>query len=137
MPKNMAEIRVNYEGEIAMQRMMLLSKIHRAYVTQRDKDYIGSITIDKNLLDATGMRSNERVEVYDIDNGNRFSTYIFEGEAGSGVIGVNGAAARLVSIGDRVIIVNYGILDESELENFEPKVVVVDSPDNRSYFEID
>lgn len=76
---------------------MLLSKIHRARVTMRDLNYVGSITIDKKLLDASGMKPNEKVEVYNISNGNRFATYILEGEAGSGIIGVNGAAARLVS----------------------------------------
>ena len=93
-----------------MFRTMMISKLHRANVTFRDLNYMGSITIDKKLLIATGMKANEKVYIYNIDNGQRFSTYILEGEFGSGIIGVNGAAARLVSIGDKVIIINYGLI---------------------------
>jgi len=119
-----------------MLRTMLLSKIHRAEVNQRDLNYVGSITIDKNLLDASGMKPNEKVEIFNIDNGNRFATYILEGEANSGIIGVNGAAARLVSIGDKLIIVNYGQLNEVEMENHQAKIVVVENSENTEYYEI-
>ena len=119
-----------------MQRTMLLSKIHRANVTMRDLNYAGSITIDKNLLDITGMKVDEKVEIYNISNGNRFATYIIEGDAGSGIIGINGAAARLVSIGDKIIIVNYGLLDEEEIKNHKTKIIVVEDGENLVYREI-
>jgi len=114
---------------------MLLSKIHRATVTQRNLNYIGSITIDKKLLNATGMKANEKVEIYNIDNGERFATYIFEGETGSGIIGVNGAAARKVSLGDKVIIVNYAQMNEEEIDNHKPKVIIVKDDMNTSFYE--
>ena len=119
-----------------MQRTMLLSKIHRANVTMRDLNYTGSITIDKNLLDVTGMKVDEKVEIYNISNGNRFATYIIEGDAGSGIIGINGAAARLVSIGDKIIIVNYCLLDEEEIKNHKAKIIVVEDDKNLVYREI-
>ncbi len=119
-----------------MQRTMLLSKIHRANITMRDLNYTGSITIDKNLLDITGMKADEKVEIYNISNGNRFATYIIEGDAGSGIIGINGAAARLVSIGDKIIIVNYGLLDEEEIKNHKAKIIVVEDDKNLVYREI-
>ncbi len=119
-----------------MQRTMLLSKIHRANVTQRDLNYVGSITIDSTLLKATGMVANEKVDIYNISNSNRFSTYIIEGEAGSGIIGVNGAAARLVSIGDKVIIVNYAQMDEAEMAANKPTVIVVDDTKNLVFHEV-
>ena len=97
---------------------------------------MGSITIDKNLLKVAGMKPNEKVEIFNIDNGNRFATYILEGEAGSGIIGINGAAARLVSIGDKLIIVNYGQLNEVEMENHRAKIVVVENDENSKYYEI-
>ena len=109
-----------------MLRTMLLSKIHRATVTQTDINYVGSITIDKTLLEKTGMLENEKVEIFDLDNGNRFATYIIAGESDSGIIGLNGAAARKVSLGDKVIIVNYGLLDDSEIESNKPNVIIVD-----------
>jgi aspartate 1-decarboxylase len=115
---------------------MLLSKIHRAHVTFRDLNYVGSITIDKKILDATGMIANERVEVYNIDNGQRFATYIIEGKYGSGVIGVNGAAARLVSIGDKVIIVNFGNLNPEEIAVNKPKIIVIEDDDNLLFSEV-
>jgi aspartate 1-decarboxylase len=105
---------------------MLFAKIHRATVTETDLNYVGSITIDKELLDATGILPNEKVEIYDIDNGNRFATYVIEGAAGSGVIGVNGAAARLVRRGDKVIIVNFVEMHPEELKEHNPTVVIVD-----------
>ena len=119
-----------------MQRSMLISKIHRANVTQRDLNYVGSITIDSDLLKATGMVANEKVDVYNISNSNRFSTYIIEGEAGSGIIGVNGAAARLVSIGDKVIIVNYGLMTEAEMKDHKPNVIVVYDDENLEFHEV-
>lgn len=119
-----------------MQRSMLLSKIHRANVTQRDLNYVGSITIDSDLLKATGMVANEKVDVYNISNSNRFSTYIIAGEAGSGIIGVNGAAARLVSIGDKVIIANYCLLDETEMKDHKPTIIVVDDEENLVFHKV-
>jgi len=113
-----------------MLRTMLLSKIHRATVTQTDLNYAGSITIAGDLLDETGMVEFEKVDVYDIDNGNRFQTYILRGEPGSGAIGVNGAAARMVSRGDKVIIVNFGQMTEEEMKHHTPRVIVVESTDN-------
>ncbi len=109
-----------------MLRTMLYAKIHRATITQTDLDYVGSVTIDKELLDVTGILPNEKVEIYDIDNGNRFATYVIEGEPGSGIIGVNGAAARLVRRGDKVIIVNFVQLNEEELKTLKPNVIIVD-----------
>ena len=116
-----------------MLRTFLVSKLHRASVTQRDLNYVGSITIDKNLLDASGMKANEKVDIYNIDNGNRFSTYIIEGEAGSGIIGVNGAAARLVSINDKLIIVNFAQMTMEEFKSHEPNVIIIESDDNKSF----
>ena len=116
-----------------MQRTMLLSKIHRATVTMRDLNYVGSITIDKDLLDASGMILFERVEVFNISNGNRFATYVLEGEAGSGVIGVNGAAARLVNVGDKVIIVSFGSMTEEEIVAHVPTIIIVDEENNLKF----
>lgn len=113
-----------------MLRKFLLGKIHRAVVTHCDIDYVGSITIDADLLRATGIRPNESVLIADCDNGNRFETYVFEGEPGSGVIGVNGAAARLVEPGHRLIVCAWAHLDAAELDRHEARVVVVDA-DNR------
>ena len=116
-----------------MQRSMLLSKIHRANITMRDLNYVGSITIDKIFLDKTGILPGEKVEIYNISNGNRFATYVLEGESGSGIIGINGAAARLVSVNDKVIIVNYGLLNEEELKNYSQKILVIDDNQNKKY----
>lgn len=113
-----------------MLRSYLISKIHRATVTETDLNYVGSITIDTKLIEATGMQLNEEVWIYNINNGNRFSTYIIPGEYGSGVIGVNGAAAHMVDLNDKVIIVNYGLLTEEEAKNHQPTVVIVDD-DNK------
>ena len=109
-----------------MLRKTLYSKIHRAVVTHCDVDYVGSITIDADLLRATDMRPNEMVLVADCENGHRFETYVFEGEPGSGVIGVNGAAARLVSPGDHLIICAWAQMTTEELDRHGAKVVVVD-----------
>jgi aspartate 1-decarboxylase len=109
-----------------MLRKFLLGKIHRAVVTHCDVDYVGSITIDAELLRETGIRPSESVLIADCDNGNRFETYVFEGEPGSGVVGVNGAAARLVEPGHRIIICAWAHLDNAELDAHEARVVVVD-----------
>jgi len=113
-----------------MLRTMLKCKIHRATVTEANLHYEGSITIDRRLMDAAGLIEYEQVHIYDIDNGNRFSTYAIEGEAGSGVICLNGAAARMVSKGDLVIIACYASYEEKELAGFKPSMVYVDK-DNR------
>ena len=113
-----------------MQRFMLHSKIHRATVTQADLHYVGSLTIDMDLLDAAGMLPGQQVDVVDIDNGNRLTTYAIEGERGSGIVCINGAAARLVSPGDLVIIIAYAAMDDEEARTFEPNVVFVDG-DNK------
>ena len=113
-----------------MRRTMLKSKIHRATVTGSDLNYVGSITVDTDLLQAADIREHELVHVLDIDNGNRFETYTIAGAAGSGEVQVNGAAARLVHHGDRVIVVSYAEYEESELDAHEPVVVHV-SGENR------
>jgi aspartate 1-decarboxylase len=109
-----------------MLRYMLIAKLHRATVTECDLNYVGSIEIDEELLDLSGMRPSERVDVYDITNGARLTTYIIKGERGSGKIGINGAAARRVHEGDRIIVVNYGLLDETEIEKHTPKIILLD-----------
>ena len=108
-----------------MQRTMLKSKIHRATVTGSDLHYVGSITIDRELLDAADIREHEQVHVVDVDNGARFETYTIAGERGSGQVCVNGAAARLVHHGDTVIVISYASYDEAELEGYQPRVVHV------------
>ncbi|MBE0431686.1 MAG: aspartate 1-decarboxylase [Dehalococcoidia bacterium] len=108
-------------------RSMLKSKIHRAQVTQVDLDYEGSITIDRSLMEASDILPFERVEVLNINNGARFSTYAIEGEAGSGIIGINGAAARLVMKGDIVIILSYSQVRDDEAIGTVPTIVLVDS----------
>jgi len=114
-----------------MLTQVLKAKIHRATVTQAELDYVGSITIDEALIEAAGIREYERVQVVDINNGNRLETYVIAGERNSGVICLNGAAARLVEIGDKVIIMAYVLLNEQELEGHHPTVVFVDH-ENRS-----
>ena len=109
-----------------MQRHMLKSKIHRATVTGCDLHYVGSITLDTALMESADLLPGELVHVLDVDNGNRFETYVIEGGHGSGEVCLNGAAARLVHQGDRVIVVSYGVYDEHELESHEPRVVHVD-----------
>ena len=108
-----------------MQRVMLKSKIHRATVTDCDLHYVGSITVDADLLEAANIREHEQVHVVDIDNGARFETYTIAGEHGSGAMCVNGAAARLVHKGDTIIVISYASYDESELDGYEPRVVHV------------
>lgn len=104
----------------------LRAKIHRAVITEAQLEYVGSITIDRDLLDATGILPGEAVVVADLDNGDRFETYVFEGPAGSGTICINGAAARRVHVGDRVIIMAYGYLELAEAKSLEASVVLVD-----------
>jgi aspartate 1-decarboxylase len=105
---------------------LLKAKIHRAVVTQTDVNYHGSITIDRDLLKATGLLPNEAVVVADCENGNRFETYVIPGKAGSGVIGVNGAAARLTQTGHRVIILSFVYAQARELARHRARVVIVD-----------
>ena len=105
---------------------MLKAKIHRAVVTESNLHYVGSITIDRTLMEASGILEYEQVSVVDIDNGSRLETYVIEGEPGSGVICLNGAAARLVHEGDRVIIISYCQVDAEEAEKHSPTVVFVD-----------
>jgi aspartate 1-decarboxylase len=109
-----------------MLRKMMTGKIHRARVTQCDPEYVGSITIDADLLRAADIRPNEAVWVLDIDNAARFETYVIRGEPGTGVIAVNGAAAKLTAPGHRVIIVAFGLLDADEVEEHHARVVMVD-----------
>ncbi|WP_342032358.1 aspartate 1-decarboxylase [Neisseria sp. Marseille-Q2251] len=109
-----------------MFRTMLGGKIHRATVTEADLNYVGSITIDQDLLDAAGILVNEKVAIVNNNNGERFETYTIPGERGSGVVCLNGAAARLVQKGDIVIIMSYVMLSEPEIAVHEPKVVLVD-----------
>ncbi|MEU9041369.1 MULTISPECIES: aspartate 1-decarboxylase [unclassified Kitasatospora] len=113
-----------------MFREMLKSKIHRATVRQADLHYVGSITIDATLMKAANLWPGEKVDVVDVDNGARLSTYVIEGEADSGIIGINGAAARLISPGDTVIIIAYASMTEERARSYEPSVVFVDA-DNR------
>lgn len=105
---------------------MLKGKIHRATVTQAEVDYVGSITVDSKLLEAAGILEYEKVQVVDVDNGNRLETYTIAGEWGSGVICLNGAAARCVEVGHKVIIMSYCTMDVEEAKSHKPKVVFVD-----------
>ena len=109
-----------------MQRQMLKSKIHRATVTDCDVDYVGSITVDPELMASADLIPNEQVHVWDIDNGARFVTYAIEGEEGSGTVQVNGAAARLVRSGDKLIVASFGAYEEDDLERYSPVIVHVD-----------
>jgi aspartate 1-decarboxylase len=110
---------------------MLKSKIHRATITGSDLHYVGSITVDRDLLEAADMLEYEQVHVLDIDNGARFETYTIAGERGSGTMRINGAAARLVHEGDTIIVVSYASYDEAELERYVPRVVHVEKDTNR------
>jgi aspartate 1-decarboxylase len=110
-----------------MNRTMLKSKIHRGRITGSDLNYVGSITIDADLLEAADILEHEQVHVLDVDNGARFETYTIAGQRGSGEIQINGAAARLVHTGDVVIVVSYAQYGERELEHYEPKVVHVNA----------
>ncbi|MBO2450690.1 aspartate 1-decarboxylase [Actinomadura barringtoniae] len=110
-----------------MQRTLMNGKIHRATVTQADLHYVGSLTIDADLMAAADLVEGEQVHVVDITNGSRLVTYVIEGEAGTGVIGINGAAARIVQPGDLVIIISYATMDDAERDTHEPRVVHVDA----------
>jgi aspartate 1-decarboxylase len=110
-----------------MLRMMMKSKIHRATVTQADLHYVGSVTVDRDLLEAADLLPGELVQIVDVTNGARLETYTIAGERGSGVLGINGAAARLVHPGDIVILIAYGQMDTAEARRFEPRVVFVDA----------
>ena len=110
-----------------MLRHFLTGKIHRAKVTRADVDYVGSITIDARLMGAAGFLENERVDIYDVTNGARLSTYVIAGVAGSGEIGINGAAAHLVNAGDLVIIASYGWMTSEEAALVPPRIVHVDA----------
>lgn len=105
---------------------MLKAKIHRATVTQAELHYVGSITVDEDLLDASGLLEYEKVLIVDVDNGNRFETYTICGERGSGIMCLNGAAARNVSVGDKIIVMGFAQMDPEEAKNFKPKVILVD-----------
>ena len=110
-----------------MFRTMLKSKIHRATVTQADLHYVGSVTVDEDLMDAADLLAGERVSIVDVTNGARLETYVIPGERGSGVLGINGAAAHLVQHGDLVILIAYGLMDDSEARGHRPRVVFVDA----------
>ena len=114
-----------------MQRQMLKSKIHRATVTDCDVDYIGSITIDTELMAGADLITNEQVHVWDVDSGARFVTSVIDGDPGSGTMQVNGAAAHLTAPGHRIIVASFGAYDEADLESYSPLVVHVDE-DNRA-----
>ena len=120
-----------------MNRTMLKSKIHRCRVTGSDLHYVGSITVDADLLDAADIREHEQVHVVDVDNGARFETYTIAGARGSGEVKVNGAAARLVHTGDTVIVISYASYDESEIATYEPKVVHVAASGDNSIVTVD
>ena len=109
-----------------MQINMLKSKIHRATVVQSELDYVGSITVDEDLMDASGIYEYEKVQIADVNNGNRCETYVIAGERGSGMICLNGAAAHMVSLGDKIIIMSYAQMEPSEIKDNKPKVVFVD-----------
>ena len=111
---------------MVIQLPMLLSKIHRATITAGDVNYVGSIAIDQDLMQAADLIEGQQVDVLDVTNGARLTTYVIAGPAGTGHIAINGAAARLVQIGDLVIVVAYGLMDQEQARNFQPKVVHVD-----------
>ena len=114
-----------------MERIILKSKIHRATVTGTDINYEGSITIDGELMNAARLVEYEQVDIYNISNGNRFSTYVMKGEEGKGEICLNGAAAKLVSRGDLIIICSYAVYEEEEVANHKPVLVYVDEKNGR------
>ncbi|RCX13820.1 L-aspartate 1-decarboxylase [Anaerobacterium chartisolvens] len=113
---------------------LMKSKIHRATVTEANLNYVGSITIDEDLMDASDILRNEKVQIVNNNNGSRFETYVIPGERGSGTICLNGAAARLVQRGDIIIIISYGMFDSKEARDFQPKIIFVS--DKNSVMEI-
>lgn len=110
-----------------MRRTLMKSKLHRVTVTQANLDYVGSVTIDRHLMEAADLLENEKVQIVDNTNGARLETYVIPGERGSGIIGINGAAAHLVHPGDNVIIISYAEFEDAEARTFEPTVVFVDA----------
>jgi aspartate 1-decarboxylase len=115
-----------YKEDTSMFRTMMNGKIHRATVTEANLNYVGSITIDQNILDAVGMVENEKVQIVNNNNGARFETYIIAGQRGSGVICLNGAAARLVHVGDIVIIISYVMINSDQIQSHQPKIAIMD-----------
>jgi len=109
-----------------MQIEVFKSKIHRAKVTQAELHYVGSITLDEHLMEASGIIENEKVQIVNVNNGERFETYVITGERGSGTVCLNGPAARRVQVGDIIIVVSYGIMDYEEAKTFKPKIVFPD-----------
>ncbi len=105
---------------------MMKSKLHGATVTQCELGYVGSLTMDRNLMEVADLIPNERIQVVNLNNGERFDTYVIEGEAGTGIIGANGGAARLCQAGDQVLIIAYTSLDDEAARNHEPKVIILD-----------
>lgn len=116
---------------------MLKAKLHQARVTQAILNYEGSCAIDGKLLEMTGMREFEQIQIYNMENGARFTTYVIRGEEGSGIISVNGAAARLAAVGDRLIICAYNNYDEAELKEFKPKMVYMNADNTVSHTSFD
>lgn len=113
-----------------MQRIMLKSKIHRARITEANLYYEGSFTIDEDLMDAAGIASYEKVAIVNINNGERFETYVIPGERGSKTFCLNGAAARKGEVGDEVIVISYALMNENEMEEYEPSIILVDENNN-------
>src|SRR5690242_13649174 len=124
---NLVVARRHPEELVPVMRIMMKSKIHRATVTQADLDYVGSVTIDADLLDAAELLEGEQVAIVDNTNGARIETYVIPGPRGTGVIGINGAAAHLIHIGDLVILISYGVMDEATARAYRPRVVHVDA----------
>lgn len=116
-----------------MKRTFLLAKVHRAVVTEADVDYEGSLTLDQDLLDAAGLLPHQRIDVYNVTSGARFSTYLIAGPRGAGDCCINGAAAHLARPGDRVIIAAYADLEDHEVPAHEPRIVMVQGADNRRF----
>lgn len=113
-----------------MQRFLLKSKIHQAKITDADLYYEGSLTIDRDLMEEADVLEHEKIQVVNINNGERFETYVIPGERGSGTIGLNGAAARLGAVGDQVILITYCMVNAGEVDAHEPKVVILDENNN-------
>jgi aspartate 1-decarboxylase len=118
---------------MTLQRIMLKSKIHRATVTDADLHYLGSITVDEELMEAADLIPYERVQVVDIDNGSRLETYVIRGKPGSGYIAMNGAAARMIHKGDKIIIFSFNVVDDEEARRMKPKIVNVDEFNRITY----
>ncbi len=119
-------------SEFKALRHMLLGKIHRATVTRADLHYIGSISIDADLIEAAGFYIDEKIDIYNVTNGSRLATYVIEGERGTGEIGINGAAAHLVNPGDVVILASYGWMKEKQAKKHKPRIVLLDENNRRT-----